>query len=314
MRWSNFFKYNNIVPITLSLLLLSFGTTLAASPDIRSDVAASVLSTQTKVVSIDNTYLVNKDLSTYTPRAVISNVTEDSDFYYVNYAFNTIDIKDSIWQDVTKNETIKVQKEALKGGDLGLYVTHELRQRIDRELELLRETQDIEKNHVSQAVVATVYGGLIGKFLDDSTHTLPGYVPVVTPPPPPPSDDVAPADPQSSAQPQTAPQPSHGTGIPPTIQVLGDNPSHLDVGVTYSDLGIVVTDYLGHDLGYTIYFDGVKTTEIQLDTRTAGTHTIRYVAVDTDGNTAEATRTVIVGNPAADASSTPATSSAPTTP
>ncbi len=311
MRLWRFFKYNNAVPIVLSLLLLSFGTTLAASPEIRSEVAASVFSSQTRVLSVDNTYIANKDLSSYTPRAIIAGVSEDPEFYYVRYSFNTIDIKNSVWQDVTKDELIKVQKTALRGGDLGLYVTRELRQRIDRELDMLRQTQQIEKVHVSQEVIATVYGGLIGKFLDDTTETLPGYVPVVTPPAAPPSNDSGTGSPQPSSSGDVAP-PIQGTGTPPTIQILGNNPSRIDIGVTYSDLGIVVTDSLGHDLGYQIFFDGVKTMEVQLDTRVAGTHTIKYVAVDSDGNTAEATRTVIVGTPpvvSENASSTEATAS-----
>ncbi len=317
--WWKFLKYNNAVPIIISLVLLSFGTSLAASPEIRQDVVNSVVSTQTKVISVDNTYLVHKNLDAYTPRASITSVQEDADFYYVSYSLATIDIKDSVWQDTAKSETLKVSKDALNGKDLGVYVTRELRQRIDHEAVLLKETQDIESKQVSQKTVATAYGGLVGKFLDDTTETLPGYVPVVVEPvsPPPQQPEVPTPDTQTSntstsdTGTQSTPTPSSsGGGTPPTIQILGSNPAHLELHATYLDLGVMVTDSAGHDLGHLVYLDGGQVNTVSLDTSVAAEHIIRYTATDGSGNTAEATRTVIVGNPtpppaANDASSTP---------
>jgi len=174
----------------------------------------------------------------------------------------------------------------------------------------LRETQQIEKAQVSQKVVATSYGGLVGKFLDDTTETLPGYVPVV--------DETVSAAPTSSGStssgdsPSTAPAPQAGGGGAPTLQILGNNPAQLSVGDSYIDLGAVATDNVGHELGYTLYLDGTKVYEIQINTKAYGVHTIKYVTVDSAGNTTEATRTVVVGTPppvVPDASSPPATAS-----
>ncbi|MCX6819744.1 MAG: DUF5011 domain-containing protein [Candidatus Adlerbacteria bacterium] len=311
MPWWKFVKYNNAVPVIISLLVLSAGSAFAASPAIRSDVAAGVLSSETKVLSVDNTYLVGKNLDSYTPRITITGVSEDNDFYYVNYSLNTIDIKDSVWQDITKGESMKVQKEALNGKDLGVYVTHELVQRVGREMELLRETQQIEKAQVSQKIVATAYGGLIGKFLDDTTETLPGYVPVV--------DETVSAAPSSSGDNSSSPSSdapplpqTQSGGTSPTVQILGNNPARLAIGDSYIDLGAVATDSVGHELGYTIFLDGVRVQEIRLDTKTYGVHTITYITTATGGSTAEATRSVVVGTPppvVPDAPSTPATAS-----
>jgi hypothetical protein len=72
----------------------------------------------------------------------------------------------------------------------------------------------------------------------------------------------------------------------------------VNVGDTYADLGANVDDDHGN-LGIHLYVDGVPADAVQLDTSTAGQHTINYVATDTAGNTATSTRTVIVSEPQA---------------
>lgn len=313
MSWWRFLKYNNAVPIIISLVLLSFGTTLAASPEIREGVADSLYATDTKVISIDNTYIANKDLTNYTPRVIIRSVSEDQDFYYVQYDFTTIDIKDSVWQDVTKEETIRVQKPALEGKDLGLYVTRELAQRVDSELTRLRETQTFERAQVSQKVIATEYSGLIGKFIDDSTETIPGYTPVVQEVVPVYSDTPSPASSDTPATPEVGTPPASGSGDqqPPVIQILGANPARLELRSSYIDLGVVITDNSNVEYGYKVYTDGVLVTEPTIDTSVAGVHTIVYKTEDASGNRAEATRTVIVGNPQPESAPPQATSTPP---
>src|SRR3989344_184867 len=87
-------------------------------------------------------------------------------------------------QDVQKAEVMRVSKPDLGPyRDLGVYVTQQLKQILDRELAYLRQVQEKERKQVSQAVVATTYGGLIGQFLDTNMETLPGYTPVVVAPP-----------------------------------------------------------------------------------------------------------------------------------
>lgn len=300
MSWWKFLKYNNAVPIILSIVLLSFGTTLAASPEIREGVSESVLSSETKVLSVDNTYLVGKDLSMFTPKVTITSVTEDVEFYYIAYSFSTIDLKDSVWRDVTREESIKVKRDALVGKDLGLYATRELKQRIDREIALLKETQEIERKQVSQKVVTTEYSGLIGKFLDDSTETLPGYSPIVDERPAQVySDNPTPNQSVSTTSSTPSDQVEGGGAVNQsgsfTIQVLGNNPAQVDLFASYSDLGIVLTHTSNIEFGHKIYLDGAEVSQVSIDTRTPRTYVITYKTQDGAGGSAEATRTVLVG-------------------
>src|SRR3989344_575013 len=173
----NFIKYNNLVPITLGVIFLGSGAAFAASDP------QAIYNAQQEVVSVDNTYIVGKDLSAYTPRVQITGVTEDGDNYYVSYVIATIDLNGYRWQDVQKAEVMRVSKPDLGPyRDLGVYVTQQLKQIIERELAYLGNVQEKERRQVSQAVVATTYGGLVGQFLDSTKETLPGYEPVVKPP------------------------------------------------------------------------------------------------------------------------------------
>jgi hypothetical protein len=85
-----------------------------------------------------------------------------------------------------------------------------------------------------------------------------------------------------------------GTTTPPSINVAGNNPAHINVGDPYSDLGVIVTDNQGHDLSYRTFINSVLSGNILIDTSHVATDTIDYVATDTWGNTATATRTVII--------------------
>ncbi len=179
-----FVKYNNAFSIGFALVFLSFGTALAASPEIRQEVVNAVVSKQETVKSVDNTYIANIDLDFFTPKVQITDVTEDEDFYYVGYTLHTIDIADYVWQPKEKTEVMKVAKNDLGKNDLGLYVTQQLKDVVDRQLSYLKEVQIIEKNNgVTGKVVATVYSGLVGKFLNSKEEKIPGYVPVIVPEP-----------------------------------------------------------------------------------------------------------------------------------
>jgi hypothetical protein len=98
---------------------------------------------------------------------------------------------------------------------------------------------------------------------------------------------------QSSVQ-ISAPTPPiiPGTTTPPSINIQGSNPATINVGDTYTDLG--VTDNQGHDLGYKTFLNGTHVSNIVIDTTQVATDTIDYVATDTWGNTSTSTRTVIV--------------------
>ena len=86
--------------------------------------------------------------------------------------------------------------------------------------------------------------------------------------------------------------------IPPTITILGNNPATIEVGASYADLGVSVTDNVDQNLGYTASLDGgpelSQGAGLSLDTSTTTTHTILYKAVDQAGNVETAQRTVEV--------------------
>lgn len=291
-----FLAYNNAIPIGISTVLLGGGVAFAASPEVANTVGQNIYSTETKVVSIDNSYLINKDLSTYTPEVTIKNVTEDADTYFIDFDFKTLDVQDSAWKDVLKSQVLKVSKAQLgEHVDLGVYATRQLKEVIDHEVALLKETQGIEKKNQSNKVIATVYGGLIGKLMTDKTEELPGYVPVVLPEVPAqmatetPSSGTPPAQEGSAATP--APKAS---GV---LRVLGANPAEIPLKSGYADLGVIITNASLANFGVHTFVDDREMTDIQVDTSKPGTHTITYKLVDGTGVIAEATRTVNVFDP-----------------
>ena len=85
---------------------------------------------------------------------------------------------------------------------------------------------------------------------------------------------------------------------PPTISINGNNLAHINIGDTYQDLGATAKDSAGHDLGVKTFLNGLLVSDIVIDTSTTTTDIIDYVASDTWGNTATATRSVIIEPPA----------------
>lgn len=325
----NFLKYNNSVPIAISFMLLGAGSVLAASPEIRGAATAAVYASQQQVVAVDNTYIANKDLDGYTPRVVIEGVTEDDEYYYVSYIFSTISLEDYTWKDMQKSETMKVSKADLGPyRDLGLYVTEQLKQKIDRELAYLREVQEIERRNVTQKTLAVEYSGLVGQFLDDTTEVLPGYEPVVVPPPPPepppqpepeeveeieepqdePVEEGEPAEEEVSEEPEGPTQDTEA----PVLQVLGDNPAQIEVGGSYTDLGVAATDNSNEQLEVVVYVNGERVSSVSINTSVAGEWTIRYEAIDSSDNIGSAQRTVVVSEPAPSPEPAPTPSPEPT--
>jgi len=316
----HFLSYHNAVPIAVSVVLLGAGASFAATnPE-------TIYSESQTVLSIDNTYIVNIDLGAYSPRAQIVTVTEDIDTYYIEYVLYTIDLDDAVWKDVTRGQVMKVSKEALGPyRDLGVYVTGQLKENIEQEIRRLAETQEIEKRNISQKIVATEYGGLIGKMLDTTTETLPGYTPVVVRPPEPQvaasgeaAGGGAPASETQSQETPSAPTPQSDPGAP-TIQVLGNNPARIPLGSTYADLGAAITGPTPQDqaLGIHVFVNGVETQTPSIDTATVGEMVIRYEATNAAGQRGVADRVVVVYNPnapAASSESAPATTAASTTP
>ena len=306
MRFLHFLSYHNAVPIALGVLFLGAGGVFAATnPEV-------IYSEEETVISIDNTYLVNKDFETFTPQVRIVDVSEDEEYYYVDYQFETIDLEDYVWQDVRKSEEMKVSKDDLGPyRDLGIYVMEQLQQKVEREIAYLKEVQEIERRQVSNKTVATAYGGLVGALLNDTTETLPGYTPVVTPPERDRGQVASAAGASSGSSSSTSDSgnqqgnsgntnTSTGGAGAPVIQILGNNPAWIPLKSRYSDLGAIVTDDKDVNIGIHVFFDGKEVQTVSLDTSTTTEYTIIYRATDTDDNTGEATHTVVIYNPETD--------------
>lgn len=301
-RLVHFLSYNNAVPIAVSFMLLGAGGAFAAAnPE-------AIYSSEETVLSIDNTYIAGKDLTAWSPRVEITSVTEDTEQYYVAYNFTTIALVDAVWKDVTEARVLPVAKGVLGNTlDLGLYATRQLNEVIDAEISRLRETQEYERKVVSNKTVATAYGGLVGRLLDDRTEVLPGYVPVVTPPAPiveeTPAGQVAGASTQepNTSQTTATPEPasSGGDGTIPKLQVLGANPARLEIGSSYVDLGVLVTDLPENDIPVRAFINDsdyeFRVGELIIDTAKDAEWKITYVATDASGNKGTAARTIIVG-------------------
>ncbi len=311
-RLAHFIQYHNAIPIFFGVIFLGSGVALAANDDVR----RAVVSSEQVVRSIDNTRIANVNLDTYSVGVEITDVTEDDEFYYVAYRLYTIELVDSVWQDVQKEQTLRVAKTAIEGRDLGTHATRELAQVRDNELRRLRETQEIERARgISTKSVATVYSGLVGRYLDEREEKLEGYQPVVEEQPAAPYPDHIAQNPQPvprSDEQQQSTIPSEGSGDgsttvgdptdtePPTISILGNNPARVALHATYLDLGAYVHDNVLGDISYTTVLDGEEVDHVSIDTSTTSTYTVTYRAHDQVGNTAQASRTIIVYDPSAE--------------
>jgi len=277
-----FLAYNNAVPVAISVMLLGAGSVFAAT-----NPEAIYDKTQT-IVSVDNTFIVSTDLDGFTPVLQIGAVTEDEEHYYIAYELETIDVVDGAWQGAVKKGTLTVAKGILgEYRDLGLYATEQFKQLIDHEITYLKEVQQIERKAITPKMVATAYSGLVGLFLDDSTETLPGYVPVVTPPAPAPGEGEV----------RESEDGEDGTSEAPTIQILGESPLFIALGSSYTDLGAVAQDDRDAQPEIRLYVDDSPVAKVTLDTSVAKNWFIRYEARDSDGNTNSVERIVVVGDP-----------------
>jgi|GEM_PF-6357158 len=75
--------------------------------------------------------------------------------------------------------------------------------------------------------------------------------------------------------------------LAPVITLLGSNPTKLDFGTPYIDLGATVSDNTDKNLG-------LHTSHEVIDTKIPGTYSVIYTAVDQAGNRATSTREVVV--------------------
>ncbi len=82
--------------------------------------------------------------------------------------------------------------------------------------------------------------------------------------------------------------------IPPVITLLGSNPMNLNIDDTFTDPGATAQDIPDGDLTASIQVSH------DVDTSTAGTYTVTYSVTDSNGNTATASRSVVVSDTSAE--------------
>lgn len=305
-KFSDFVRYDNTLPLLLIVGFIGASSTFALSND---SVQQALLQPTTKVISIDNSYIANVNLSNFSPKVLITAVQEDMDSYIVTYSFETIELVDAVWKPTTISRTLKVDKSVLgKYKDLGLFVTEELKQVIDQEKARLLATQEIERKNISAKVVATEYSGLIGQLMDDKTETLPGYVPVVTetpeinvietPTPVTPSAPDVPTAPIDNSIPSVPPQNTNPVETPTpnnvNVQIVGDAFVNLNLGNSYIDKGVFVNNTTLESIETKV--NGEVVTTINIDTSTTSTYKIEY-KVTTSAGIFNLERNVSVSSP-----------------
>lgn len=276
-----FLSYHNAVPVAFGILFLGAAGAAAATPEVRE----AVIDSHEVVRSIDNSRIVSVDIDLLTFNIEITNVEEDDEYYYVTYTIQTIDLVDSVWQDLLRENELVVSKVFLGERDLGVYASKEIAEVRDAERERLRETQVYEKEiGASQKVVATVYSGLIGNFVEPVEEVSDVYTPPAT-------------QETTNVGPDTE---------PPAITLLGESVIRVPLNVVYEDLGVVVTDNQDGEIEPTILLDGQEVSELSIDTSRVWAHVITYRAQDAAGNTSEVSREVVIdGEGAQPASPTP---------
>tara|TARA_Y100000031_G_C8250369_1_gene400212 strand:- start:3043 stop:4200 length:1158 start_codon:yes stop_codon:yes gene_type:complete len=302
--------------MALGIIFLATGSVFAASEEVQEIVLAS----EEKVTSVDNTFIVDVDLDSFTPSAQITDVTEDDENYYIIYTLYTIDLSDGKWGTVSQSKEVVVSRELLGEEDLGVYVAEEIKEVTDRQSSYLKEVQTKErKKGETQKVVSTTYSGLIGKYLDPKEEVIADYEPVVKPSEPivlitsnvttesTPEETNTETQTTSVADSQTQTQQnetvtvssgtSASTGSGATMSMIGKNPAKVPtsaVGSGYSDNGVRAKDSKDQDLSVTITVNGTPMREVDINTRVPGMHVVRYMATDQSGSTMALERTVMI--------------------
>lgn len=224
-----FVKYNNAFTFIVASVFFGGGVSFAANPAMRE----AIYSSEETVVSVDNGMIMGVDLDAFDFNLKIDAVTEDENKYYAAYSYRTLAVEDGVWREREISKTLTASKEALDGGDFGLYAARELAENINYELSYLKRVKKSEEEKgESKKVVTVEYSGLIGKLLDPKEMVIEGYNPVIVPeevvPPAPAdpiiSDDAVPA-PAPSPEPEPSQSPVSGPvmpEVPPITPVVSE--------------------------------------------------------------------------------------------
>ncbi|MFT7507308.1 MAG: hypothetical protein ACI92I_000451 [Acidimicrobiales bacterium] len=181
-RFYHFVLYNNTFTLIIAFLILSGGTALAANEDLRKEVVSSIISSESKTSSVNNSFILRADLDNFEPAVQIVNITEDAGFYYITYELTTIDLVQGTWKETILVEDMTLEKDQVGEQDLGLFLAEEFSELVASKKLYLKEVQIFEQEIGNQEkVIITKYSGLIGRFLDDTQETFEGYDPVVEP-------------------------------------------------------------------------------------------------------------------------------------
>lgn len=174
----SFLKHNNAVPIAMFAIFGITTASFAANPEVRS----AVYDSKQEVRQIDNTYIVSADVKSRDFRMQVTDVKEDTDTFYVTYAYKDISLVGHVWQEQDVTGSLTVSKKELEGRDLGLYIAKQLGEIVNSKRIFLSDVQERERKvGAKPKVVATTYTGIVGKFLDSDEEVFPGYVAVIEP-------------------------------------------------------------------------------------------------------------------------------------
>jgi len=158
------------------VLFVGVGSAVFANEDIRNTVVGERV---VKYVGIDNSKLLSIDIDSYNFGMEILDIQSDETNYYVSYQYKTLEIKNGVWQEVNKNDSINIPKSGYYN-DLGVYLAGELSEVVQGQIKFLKESQNQEiASGLTQRTEVTEYTGLIGAVLDIKNSVFPGYEPIV---------------------------------------------------------------------------------------------------------------------------------------
>jgi hypothetical protein len=173
-----FIKYNTIITAMIAIAFIAVASVMAANEDVKKVIGEEIVERS----GVDNTVLLAADLENFDLKMEITGALEDEENFYIDYQYNTLAIKDNVWQEVLVEKQLTVSKASLDGRDLGLYLMEELGEIIDYQLAFLKEVQEKEEEKgVTVVLEKTEYTGLIGLVFNTKTKELSGYEPVVKP-------------------------------------------------------------------------------------------------------------------------------------
>ncbi len=174
-RFIHFIKYNNL-SVFIILAFFVVGSGVFAQTEVGQEMIGEK---QTRIEGVDNTLLLDVDLSVFDMDFKVETLEEDDKYYYVTYTYLDLVKKDNAWLYQLNEKKRKISKRIKK--DLGMYLAEELREHFE---DRLRELSDEKEKALAQGEETreevTEYSGLVGKILAATGEVFIGYEPVKT--------------------------------------------------------------------------------------------------------------------------------------